>query len=96
MNTPETSTDLTTSLLVDLLKPVIADAIADAMVELTERVQPRPPKPFTIEEAADYLSFPKSSLYQLTCKRQIPFYKNGRKLHFYQDELDQWIKKGRV
>ena len=86
--------DATTALLVDLLKPVIKQAVADAMAELSENVKPRPPRPLTVEETSQYLSIPKSSLYQLTSKKKIPFFKRGKHLFFYQDQLDQWIKSG--
>ena len=87
--------DASTALLVELLKPVIKQAVADAMAELTENVKPRPPRPLTVEEAAEYLSIPKSSLYQLTSKKKIPFFKRGKHLFFYQDLLDNWVKEGR-
>lgn len=95
MYNQETSASATTSLLVDLLKPVIQEAVAKAVEELTENVKPRPPRPLTVMEASEYLSIPKSTLYQLTSKRQIPFFKKGKKLFFYQDELDSWVKEGR-
>ena len=95
MNNQETSPDVATTLLVDLLKPMIQQAVADAVAELTENVKPRPPRPLTVGETSEYLSIPQSSLYQLTSKKQIPFFKKGKKLFFYQDELDAWVKEGR-
>jgi len=95
MNNQETSSEVTSTLLVDLLKPVIKQAVADAMAELSEQVKPRSPKPFNVQEASVYLDTPLGTLYQLTSKKQIPFHKRGRKLFFYQDELDNWIKEGR-
>jgi excisionase family DNA binding protein len=87
--------DAATTLLVEMLKPVIQEAVHAAVIELSENVKPRPPRPLTVQEAADYLSIPKSSLYQLTSKKQVPFFKQGKKLFFYQDELDKWIREGR-
>lgn len=95
MQSENSNSDATTNILVDLLTPVIKQAVADAMAELSENVTPRPPRPLNVEEAADYLSMPKSSLYQLTSKKHIPFFKRGKKLFFYQDELDKWVKEGR-
>ena len=95
MNNQESSPDATTTLLVKMLTPVIKQAVADAMAELSENVKPRPPRPLTVEEAAEYLSIPKSSLYQLTSKKKIPFSKRGKRLFFFQNELDNWIKEGR-
>ena len=92
MPNQETSPDVATTLFVDLLKPVIQQAVADAIAELTENVQPRPPRPLTVKETAEYLSIPLSSIYQLTSKRTIPFFKRGKHLFFYQDQLDGWVK----
>jgi excisionase family DNA binding protein len=84
-----------TTILVEMLKPFLKQTIADALAELSDKVKPRPPRPFTVEETSEYLSIPISSLYQLTSKKKIPFFKRGKKLYFYQDQLDAWIKEER-
>jgi len=39
----------------------------------------------------------KGTLYHLTYKKKIPYYKPGGKLiRFYKSELIKWIEKGRV
>lgn len=54
-------------------------------------------KPLTVEKAADYLDISKAHLYKLTSKGRIPHYKpNGKRLYFYQSDLDDYIKAGRV
>jgi excisionase family DNA binding protein len=50
----------------------------------------------SLEAAADYLSYTKSSLYQFTSKRKIPHYKFERKILFKVSELDDFIEKHRV
>ena len=50
----------------------------------------------SLEEAADYLSYTKSSLYQFTSKRLIPHYKIGRKVLFKVSELNDFVEKHRV
>ena len=50
----------------------------------------------SLEEAADYLSYTKSSLYQFTSKRLIPHYKFGRKILFKVSELNDFIEKHRI
>lgn len=51
----------------------------------------------TFNEAKDYLGISGSTLYQLTHKRAIPFYKpNGGKLYFDKIELIAWLKRNRV
>jgi excisionase family DNA binding protein len=51
---------------------------------------------FDAEKASDYLSLKKSTLYKLTAQREIPHYKNGKKLYFKRVELDEWITTNRV
>ena len=43
------------------------------------------------EEAAKFLHIAKQTLYTLTSKRKIPFYKKGKKLLFKRQELEEWI-----
>jgi len=50
----------------------------------------------TLEEAAKYLKMGKSTLYDLARKGNIPAHKMGREWRFDADELDRWIKTGRV
>ena len=50
----------------------------------------------SLEEAADYLCYTKSSLYQYTSKRKIPHYKFGRKILFKLSELNDFIEKHRI
>lgn len=52
-------------------------------------------KPISIEEACTILKKAKPTLYTLVRKRQIPHYKNGKKLYFYEDELLDWIAQGK-
>ncbi|SHF50577.1 DNA binding domain-containing protein, excisionase family [Fodinibius roseus] len=54
-------------------------------------------KPLTAENAAEYLDISKAHLYKLTSTGKIPHYKpNGKRLYFYQDDLDGYIRSGRV
>ncbi|MGD9488760.1 MAG: helix-turn-helix domain-containing protein [Calditrichaceae bacterium] len=56
-------------------------------------------KPFmSVSEAADYIGIPKQSLYQLSSKKIIPFYKpSGRRIYFKVEDLNNYImnKSGR-
>ena len=81
------------SLLVEALKPYLKELVNDAVSELSEQVKPRSPAPFSVEQAAEYLGIPVGTLYQLTHQKAIPFHKVGRRLRFFQDELDSWMKK---
>lgn len=46
---------------------------------------------FTVEETADYLKIPISSVYKLAQEGRIPAQKVGRHWRFNRIALDQWI-----
>lgn len=48
-----------------------------------------------IERASRVIKKSKKTIYTLTCKKLIPHYKMGKKLYFYEDELLDWIDKGK-
>jgi excisionase family DNA binding protein len=45
----------------------------------------------SLTEAATYLRLPVNTLYKLTSKRIIPFYKPGKRIILDQEELDKWL-----
>ena len=47
----------------------------------------------TIEEVCDQLKMKKSTLYQMTCAKQIPYIKLGALLRFDPKQIDNWLKK---
>ena len=47
------------------------------------------------EQAAEYLHIAKQTLYTLTSKRKVPFYKNGKKVLFRKGDLDDWLNQGK-
>ena len=51
---------------------------------------------FNFDEAAEYLSMSKSTLYKLTAKKEIPHYKPNRYVFFERSELDNWIRAAAV
>ena len=51
---------------------------------------------FNFDEAAEYLSMSKSTLYKLTAKKEIPHYKPNRYVFFEKSELDNWIRAAAV
>jgi excisionase family DNA binding protein len=66
--------------------------------ELIESKQEPPPVkrvPIDIDEACQTIGKAKPTLYALVRKRMIPCYKNGKKLYFFEDELLEWIAKGK-
>ncbi|KAA6334995.1 hypothetical protein EZS27_016744 [termite gut metagenome] len=66
--------------------------------ELIESKQESPPVkrvPIDIDEACQTIGKAKPTVYALVRKRMIPCYKNGKKLYFFEDELLDWISKGK-
>ena len=54
-------------------------------------------RPLTFEEAAEYTSLSKSTLYKLTSLNKIPHYKpSGKRLYFSKAELEAWLLTNRV
>lgn len=47
----------------------------------------------TMDEAAEYLSIPKSSLYKLCSKNELLYRKIGRRNRFTTEDLDQFIER---
>jgi predicted DNA-binding transcriptional regulator AlpA len=52
-------------------------------------------KPMNINEAAAFLQMPKSSIYQLTSTRKIPFSKVQKALIFFRKDLLDWLESGK-
>ena len=51
--------------------------------------------PVGIEDACQIIGKAKPTIYALVRKRLLPCYKNGKKLYFFEDELLEWIAKGK-
>ncbi|MCT3942481.1 helix-turn-helix domain-containing protein [Elizabethkingia anophelis] len=51
--------------------------------------------PIDISEACRIIGKAKPTIYTLVRERKIPCYKSGKKLYFFEDELLEWISKGK-
>lgn len=50
----------------------------------------------TLEEASIYMGISKSSLYKMTHKHELPFYRpNGKLIYFEKAELLKWMRQNR-
>lgn len=49
-----------------------------------------------VGEASKLLNLSVATIYSKICKKEIPFYKKGKRVYFYKYELIEWIKLGRV
>ncbi len=80
------------------LSPQELNQIADAISEkLLERLKPLlrqqgqgQEKDFTVETLAEHLDIPIRKVYEMTSRRQIPFYKVGNKLRFRPTDIAKW------
>ncbi len=52
--------------------------------------------PMSVEEAAEYLKIPKSTIYEKLASGDIPGCKPTKAWLLYQDELDRWAEASRV
>jgi predicted DNA-binding transcriptional regulator AlpA len=51
--------------------------------------------PIGIDAACQIIGKAKPTIYALVKKRLLPCYKNGKKLYFFEDELIEWIGRGK-
>jgi excisionase family DNA binding protein len=51
--------------------------------------------PIGIEQASRLIGKAKPTIYALVRQRKIPCYKYGKKLYFFEDELLEWISRGK-
>jgi excisionase family DNA binding protein len=49
----------------------------------------------TVEEVAQKLGLEKATVYNMTSKRQIPYFKSGGRIYFDRVQLTQWIRRDR-
>jgi excisionase family DNA binding protein len=74
------------------------DKLADAVSEkVLERLRPvlrqqdqGQEKDFSVETLAKHLDIPIRKVYEMTSRRQIPFYKVGNKLRFRPTDIAKW------
>ena len=52
------------------------------------------PRWLNLKQACEYLACPPSRLYALKSAGRIPCRKDGSRLLFNQDELEQWVQAG--
>jgi len=49
-----------------------------------------------VQEVAEYLRIPKSTLYKLAQEGKIPGQKVGRHWRFHREVVDEWLRKGEL
>lgn len=71
------------------LKGVIKESVSEILNNINNNIVKE--EIFTIDEAALFTKLAKQTIYQLTSKREIPFFKKCKKLFFKKSELEQWL-----
>jgi excisionase family DNA binding protein len=66
------------------------DASATELVENNQKAEV-----LSADQAAEFLHIAKQTLYSLTSRRKIPFYKNGKKILFRRGDLEEWLNSGK-
>jgi excisionase family DNA binding protein len=85
--------------LKEILEPIIDESLERAMNKYINTMTFEPKDDsgvFDMKETAAYLKISKATLYGMTSKRILPYYKHGHRIYFRKNELDDWINKGRV
>jgi excisionase family DNA binding protein len=78
-----------TSFTKEELKSVIKESLSEILNNINNNIVKE--EIFTIDEAAHFTKLAKQTIYQLTSKREIPFFKKCKKLFFKKSELEQWL-----
>lgn len=83
--------------ITDLVTEAVQTALQQQQLQLKNlRVeQDQREEVLNTDQAAAYLHIAKQTLYTLTSKRKIPFYKNGKKILFRRGDLDDWLNRGK-
>lgn len=66
-------------------------------IEVLENLVRDSKQVLTLEEASIYMGISKSSLYKMTHKHELPFYRpNGKLIYFEKSELLKWMRQSRT
>ena len=77
------------------LASLIDQSVRKALAEHTPKSSFLDDQPINIDEAAAFIKKPKSTVYQMTSTRKIPFNKVGKQLLFFKKDLLAWIEENR-
>ena len=75
------------------LERIITKSVAEAMAG---KVPQSEPDFISIDQAAELVNLSKHTIYSMVNKREIPYYKRGKRLYFKKPELQNWIGSQKV
>ena len=82
------------------LQGIIRETVEELLnAKLPKQAEEKPKHPLdgylNAKETADFLRLSITTIYSMTSRRQIPFYKRGKKLYFRRSDLEQWMDSSR-
>ncbi len=82
--------------LTSIITPIVDKSVKTALREfqLPQTKESRN-KILSVQEAAVFLNLAVPTVYSMTSKHIIPYYKRGKKLYFSESELSKWIAAGK-
>lgn len=75
------------------LERLITKSVAQAMAGIVQNTEP---EFISIDQAAELVNLSKHTLYSIVNKREIPYYKRGKRLYFKKPDLQDWIGSQKV
>ncbi len=81
----------------DVLLDAVAERVAGLVLDRLAAVVPAASSPWLdVAEAAGYLCCKPRRLHDLVSQGRVPHYREGGRLMFRRDELDEWLTSGRA
>jgi len=85
-----TITNITREELISIIEKAVGK------MKVLGKAIPTVEEPIDVQAAAKLLNLSLPSLYRKTHHREIPHYKRGNRLYFFQSELIKWIESGKI
>ncbi|MEI6764633.1 MAG: helix-turn-helix domain-containing protein [Bacteroidota bacterium] len=86
-----------------ILSNVSLEDLANVLAEKVREIQLNTYQPepvakdefLNIRQAAELLNLAVATIYTLTCRKKIPYFKKGKKVYFKRFELEAWLDSGK-
>ncbi|NGM72851.1 helix-turn-helix domain-containing protein [Sphingobacterium sp. SGL-16] len=75
---------------IDLIEQIVKRAVGSRNPQITEIKE----RPIGVSKAAQILLLSIPSIYRKSKNLEIPHFKRGNRLYFYETELESWLKAG--
>ncbi len=80
----------------DELQEIVESSMRRILKNDAKSIDQSKPDYLTVKQASAFLDLAEQTIYGLTSRNAIPFYKpTGKKLYFLKAELDQWLANGK-